>query len=92
MPGLYLDRSLPSVRALCRHLEKREREKGRKGGGERERRGEESGGSKVAWVVPRGGGGHGHLEHDTEKPNEGDMERPATTHANLQIRSVKVRH
>lgn len=38
------------------------------------------------------GGGHGHLEHDTEKPNEGDMERPATTHANLQIRSVKVRH
>lgn len=23
---------------------------------------------------------------------EGDMERPATTHANLQIRSVKVRH
>lgn len=38
-----------------------------------------------------GGGGHGHLERD-ERRAEGDIERPATTHANLQIHIFKVRH
>lgn len=92
MPGLYLDGSSPSVRALCRHRESRTRREGEtreKKNEKRDREREnERGARRSRGRFHRGTRSSGARHEETE----GDMERPATTHANLQIRSVKVRH
>ena len=70
----------------------RARTKVKRGG--RKARGEEEGERERVELEGRVGGsarGHGHLEHDTEKPKAiWSVLQP--THANLQIRIVKVRH
>ncbi|KAK1136836.1 hypothetical protein K0M31_001372 [Melipona bicolor] len=69
-------------RALRGLGQRRSEEEGREGERRRTKEGRVGGSAR----------GHGHLEHDTKKPKDAIWSVLQPTHANLQIRIVKVRH